>query len=228
MAIASSTNSYLLRTTDLLDYNAAYTVMAWFNHIDASRGFHTLLNIRAGSSANQDAIFIDDNTSGFYLQSRTGGVQSEVASYATSYGWNHIAMRRNSSTSLDLIANGNTLGTLTPDVSARIAPAQTRIGNNFPHAFLSLFAYSAALSNEQIRDQMNFSNPRRTANLREWLPLESGSARSVDFSGNGRDFTEFGTLSNADGLLLVRPSLMIPRRACLLCVATDANGLLMQ
>lgn len=212
MAIASSgSGSYLFRNADLLDYNAAYTMMAWFNHINASRAFLTILTAR-NTTNNQDSVLVDDSTSGFILQTRVGGVQTQGANYSTSYGWNHVAMRRNSATSLDLVLNGDQAANITPDVSARVAQTESRIGNGFVHPFMQMFVYNAALSDEQIQDQMYFSYPRRTANLREWVPMESGSARNVDFSGNNRDYTELGTLNNADGLLLARSSLLISRR----------------
>jgi hypothetical protein len=213
MAIASSSGSFLERSADLIDYNAAYTVMAWFNHVNASRGYHSIFFITGNNKNNEDGLYIDDFSSGFYLESKTNGVKSEFADYSASYGWNHVAIRRNSNTSLDMIINGVPRVTLTPNVSARVAATRLEVAYDFPHALCNLFVYDAALTSNQILDQMSFAYPRRTANLREWLPLESGSARNVDFSGNGRDYTEVGTITNADGLLLTRPSLLIPRRA---------------
>ena len=65
MAVSAGAGSRLNRTTDLINYNAAYTLMAWFNHINTNRGFWMLLGVRAGSSANQDIIYVDNSCSGW-------------------------------------------------------------------------------------------------------------------------------------------------------------------
>jgi hypothetical protein len=73
--------------------------------------------------------------------------------------------------------------------------------------------HSAALSDTEIIDSASFAYPRRTNNLREWLPMDRGTARNVDFSGNGRNYTENGTVSDADSLLiLARPPLIYTRQ----------------
>ena len=141
------------------------------------------------------------------------GVFATVDISAIFYGWSHVAIRRINSSSIRIIVNGNESSIITTDISTRPTITQQQFNKvdfneGFPNPFCQFYLYDAALSNSEIEDQRNFAYPRRTANLREWLPMDSGAGRNVDFSGNGRNYTESGTVNDADSLGLARSNLL--------------------
>lgn len=224
MGVAFPAETGLSRTTDLVDYNSAYTIMCWMRTDTTTTGGGSITLARRTTNTKADALFFGATSNTILLNSFDPDLGINVSTSAYSIGnLAHVCMRRTAINNIDLIINGVLQQSLTNDFTGRSTPTNEqnigfyRLGGRFSmganNSISHYYAYQAALSLPEILDQMYFAYPRRTANLREWLPLESGSARNVDFSGNGRDFTEFGTISNADGLLLVRPSLMIPRRA---------------
>lgn len=220
MAVSFAALAGLTRSSGLVDYTQPYTVMA---RVFATTGvFHGTYFVAIDATFQHfDGIFAADAELTPYVETMISGTKigGRTAAFPST-GFNHIAMVRTSNTSLKAVINGVSSTVVNhANISTRPAANTQYIGTEATGYVLSggetisdFFLYNVALSDEEIRDQMNFAYPRRTANLREWLPLAAGSARNIDFSGNGRNYTEVGTISNADSLLLARPSLLIPRR----------------
>jgi hypothetical protein len=219
MTVSFAFGASLTRNSGLVNYNSTYTVMA---RVFATTGtFHGTYFSMANTPANSDSFFAAGAEITPYIETSIGSVYvGDVTAPFASAGFNHIAMVRTSATSIKAVVNGVSSTVLTHStVASRAAATSQFIGNDAGGYVLSngeaisdFFLYDAALSDEEIRDQMNFAYPRRTANLREWIPLAAGSARNIDFSGNTRDYTETGAINDEDGVLLARPSLLIPRR----------------
>lgn len=195
----------LLRTTDLLDTDAAYTFMFWVYITTDRNDFSTFWSTNAGGYSHSDWIGTDADgvTLQLYSQAGGGGVTNN-GSALTVGTWYHIAMVRTSTTALAVYLNGVSDASNTVDVSARTNatrqefagtagsdPGDIRIFNSK--------AWSAALSVPEIFAEMQSNQPQRLSNLYGWWPHFAGSGeRADDYSGNGRDWTEAGTLTDED------------------------------
>ena len=79
-------------------------------------------------------------------------------------------------------------------------PRAIRSANEFPlnGRCAGLKAWTAALSAGELTLEMDGVCPVRTSNLYAWWPCLSDATRAQDYSGNGRHWTEVGTLTNED------------------------------
>ena len=106
MAIRADTGTDgLVRTTNLLDYNAAYTVTFWFNLDTSSGTFTFIFGSNDNSFNNYDYLGFDTGVR-LYLEQAggaTGG--SGTGSSVTAGQWNHGALVR-TLTSLTFYLNG--------------------------------------------------------------------------------------------------------------------------
>ncbi|MBD2316641.1 LamG-like jellyroll fold domain-containing protein [Phormidium tenue] len=222
MAVAFPSETGLSRTTDLINYNSAYTIMCWMKTDTTTANNGSLSILRRTTNTRGDALFFGATSNTVRLDAFDPDTTNGSTSDYSIGNLAHVCMRRRAINALDLIINGELKQTITADFSGRSEPTNeqsiglyrlgSRLSMGANNSISHYYAYQEALSLEQILDQMYFAFPRRTANLHSWLPMESGSARNIDFSGNTRDFTELNTPTNADGLLLARPSLLIHRR----------------
>jgi len=217
MATSFNSGANFARATELVDYNAAYTAMFWVN---ATAGtFHGTYFCFGVVDVNSDTLFAADASLTPYLEifSASASINGARSSAFGATGYNHVAVVRISATSIKVVINGVSDSARThTTVSARAASSGQYLGNTSNGAYnlrssetiSDFYLYDAALTDAEIQDQMNFAYPRRTNNLREWLPLNGGSARNVDFSGNGRNYTEIGTINTTTSLILARPPLL--------------------
>jgi len=115
-------------------------------------------------------------------------------------------MVRESTTSLKLYVNGSLILTNTNNVGSRGSATRLELGNattandtplNGRVAYLK--AWTAALSEAEILAEVNAIRPVRALNLYGFWPAFPGSGeRIADYSGNGRSWTEGGTLTDED------------------------------
>lgn len=199
----------LLRTTDLPDYNGVWAWCAWGQ-------------IAVDLNANSAFYSENDNTTGNVdlLRTTTAGdvleIRVVVAGAATTVGggtltvgtWYHLALVRESAASLKLYIDGALSATNTRDVTGRAAASRQEMGgfrstNTFPldgKVFATkVWAGGTALTLAEVQQEMRTVRPVRLTNLYGWWPLRPGSTeRLKDYSGNGRDWTEAGTLADED------------------------------
>jgi hypothetical protein len=195
----------LSRSTGLLNYNAAYTLMGWFWRVSDRATYEGVL-VLDGGAFKYDGIWVNgSNVLEMYASAGTD-VFTTGGTVATG-AWHHIAMVRESTTALKLYLNGAQSGsTVTNDVSARSAiTGMYSLANGTTTEWLdgrvaSLKAWTRALTLSEVQSEQNTIRPRDATSLYGWWTLFPGSGERVrDYSGNGRDWTETGTLTDEDG-----------------------------
>jgi len=181
--------------------------MAWFYLLGFPSGHNLFTLSNANDTANptnHDAWQV--NPSGYKVEIRNNTGGSVVLVDAPFIGlnqWFHFAGVRTSTTSTVAYENGFPLPSIpTLSIDERLPINRQNLGSfsDFYPDYLDgyaahIFEYSAGLSQSEIQNQMFKAQPQRTANLHAWTPCRNG-ARTIDFSGNGRDWTEIGTMAN--------------------------------
>jgi hypothetical protein len=115
--------------------------------------------------------------------------------------WYHLALVRTAANSHIIYLNGAVEETYTGTVPDGQDVATVRIGDHTSAGCVSRLAavklYTASLTAAEIHIEMYTTLPKRTENLFAWLPCLNGSGeRALDYSGNGRNFTEVGTITD--------------------------------
>lgn len=197
----------LIRTTDLPDYNAAYTCTLWFHLVAAPTADRDILTISYNSPDNQAASDAQDklgvsNVPRFVRRINNASNSSFGPNPASTGQWYFVGMRRTSATSLVTFVDGTFGNVGTTDVSSRSAADKMVLGTRFMGLMNARFAalkfWTAALTDEEIANEMHTIRPQRTSDLYGWWPLFSHTDLA-DYSGNGRDWTAQGTLTTEDG-----------------------------
>lgn len=81
-----------------------------------------------------------------------------------------------------------------------LANRYTNGGEGFNGTVSAVKAWDAVLTQAEIEQERWTILPRRFADLHLWTPMFPGSGERVrDYSGNGKDWTEGGTLADEDG-----------------------------
>ena len=206
-------NNYLLRTSNTLNYNAAYTQMGWF-YVTNSSNSGSLFSV-FGQELNFDKSGYGGGTfdiaiSYFANNSQAFSLASPSFSFQNTWLW--FAFVRLDASNVQCYANGDTIASpATFSTANRTAlstgtclgagvvgqPAQPLTGKAF-----NCFEYDAALTQEEVRQQMFKHLPQRTSNLKAWIPMFSDGATEKDFSGNNFDYSIIGTLTDTDSLLI--------------------------
>jgi|SRR3990170_3519287 len=195
-------------TANLPDYNGNYTWIVW-----ASRSSGTLdviLDI-GSSTASMDHFGFINSTGNLFMETDGGSggygyVQDAVARSTDT--WYFFALRRSSATLLELLAGSLTVApavvlTLTQSNATRAAANSLHFSEDATPAYgfngkvgPALF-FTRALSDGEVTAQANAIRPLDTTNLYGWWPMFPGSGeRTLDYSGNGNNLSENGTLTD--------------------------------
>ncbi len=207
MALAFATSSdYLSRTSDLLNYNANYTVAFWIK-FNALTTFDTILCFSDGSSSYRDMLLLDTTTGNkLSLRINNGTQLTTTGTTVLSTGtWYHVAVVRSAAALITVYLNGTSEVTNTKDVTGRVAISDMRVAldqgganaGNIETAYMK--AFTAALSVDQINSERCAARPFYPGGLYAWWPMAAGAARNDDFSGAGRSWTENGSVTSTDG-----------------------------
>ena len=201
----TSAANYQSRSSDLLDYNSTYTWMAWCylaSDLDANQ---VVFFIRNADASQSD--FVGTITSGVDLVAAVNGGSGSTQATWTVGQTRHVCLRRSSSSSLDLIVDGVLIGSDTTAAGTSRTLTAMESGSVLSgalarwdgHKFAEK-AWSASLSIDEIAKEMRTIRPQRTANLYAFWPdiANTASAAATDFSGNGRSWTNNGTISVED------------------------------
>lgn len=198
----------LSRTTNL-PAATGYTAMGWFRIVVDRNDYGSFIAYgTAAGSYHAVGLDLDGTT----LQIYNGG--SGGSGMALTVGtWYHIAMTSDGTT-LRAYVNG----VQSTSIGYRAPGAKFWIGGD-PEGFwfngnvAGIKIYDAVLSAAEIAAEMHSYRPLRLANINAWYPCFAGtSERLRDYSGNGRDWTAGGTLTDEDGPPLTwgGPVIMIP------------------
>lgn len=217
----------LLRTSDLLDYNGVYTWMAWIYLVSDLNASSTFWVLSDNSANNRDYLFTTGTGTTLRLNVVIGGGATNVDGTDISAGvWYHLALVRESATAVKVYLNGVLDITNTRDITGRASATRMEHGafsssntNRSDSRVAAIKAWSTNLSQVEILNEMRVIKPCKTTNLYGYWPTLNGSEERVrDYSGNGRDWTEGGTLTDEDSppivmnnrmSFVVTPSVMI-------------------
>lgn len=210
MAIRTSDNgTYLTRTSGLLDPNSLYTRCFWIYISVDSNGFTHFHRIGAIDSVGSGDWHSSDHigTNGDGTTLRLGSVILSTGTWATGTNlavntWHHIAVVRRSATLLEAYLNGVLDITNARDITGRIAAVREVVGvaNVLEHngRTAAYKAWSAALSADEIKNEMRTYVPLRMANIHSWSPLLAGSSERLRDYGGGLNWTENGAITDED------------------------------
>jgi len=195
----------LLKTTGVLDYNGLYSVSFW-TFVAAGSAAQTIFALSDGTNDNTDRMG--------YTAAEASVCNVTIAAASTTVGtvtftgntWYHIGLVRSSVTSLTIYINGVSDGNNTVDVTSRAAVSRMEFGGRQVSSanFSGMAAYikmwsGVSLSNAEILNERQTIRPCRYDGLYGFWPVFPGTAERLrDYSGNGRDWTEVGTLSDED------------------------------
>lgn len=188
---------YFGRTSNVLDYNAAYTVMGWFRYSSSPAAPNGIVSLNNTAGTLYDFAYHNGNS---LILNVDGTTSTGTTLSADTYY--HFALVRSSTTLVTLYLDGVSDSTDTQNVSGRAANTQENVGGVLAtYDLLGDLAYVKAWSTNltvaEIKQEMNVIRPVKTDNLHLFTPIFKGD-RVADYSGNGYDWTENGAVTNAD------------------------------
>lgn len=197
----------LLRTTDLLDYNATYTWMAWIYLVSDLNAISTFYEFNTNDTSNGDVLRTPTDGTTLRLNVINAGAPTSADGTNLSVAtWYHLAMVRESATSCKVYLNGVLDITNTRDITGRTAATRMEHGarlstntNRSDSRVAAIKAWSTNLTQAEIQNEIYTIRPQKTASLYGFWPCFPGATeRLKDYSGNGRNWTEAGTLTDED------------------------------
>lgn len=188
-------------TSSVVDYNSLYSFMGWFCIDVDTNAVATFLAVHNDTTNARDFVRTQSDGTSLQLrveQSATTG-SSANGSALTVGTWYHIAIVRESVSSLKLYLNGVLDATNTTNITSRVASTEMQVGlfrssNPLNGRVAYLKSWSVALDAAQVASEMRAIRPiHRLDSLHGWWPTRPGSGeRTKDYSGNGRNWTEVG------------------------------------
>lgn len=207
MAIIVNASGEYLRRTANLPSDSNWTGMCWMylNSIRSGQ-YQYVITLENNTTAASDYHDIGFGNGGVF---EIGGIGVNVnfASSPAAGNWYHCYLRNNG-TSLSGGFRG--LGDASYTTASGGAPsafteAALYFGNTSYDEYMDvrlagIKVWDAHLSDAEIELEFTRLTPARTANLNIWTPgILTGTDRVKDYSGNGRDWTAGGTLTDDDG-----------------------------
>ena len=214
-----STSDYLGRTSNLLNYNAAYTVMCWlyFNSFSDYAHFWSATASTtevSGDYLDSDMMGHDNSNPGLSRSgacSQNNGVVDFSTGAAFSTGvWVHVTLRRSSGTLLEVFIDGSSTPAVTINGTvdngagtARAAVGGEWVGRlngayNLNGRLSTLKQWTRALSTTEIAAEKDYYNAVSTSSLHEVWNFPTGGSRYVG-SVNGYTWTGNGSISDETG-----------------------------
>jgi hypothetical protein len=178
---AAETGQGLNRSAQLVNFNSAYTVMGWCTLLSGFTAAASIivLNLSDGTTSNMDRINTNTNGANLRIAVNHGGTgtvttnSSFTAVAGTAYHW---ALRRTSTTLLELLVNGSVVATDTTDIFSATSRSThpntiTNLGANttgsttYKSTHQAYKSWQAALTDAEIAKEMKFNHPLRLTNL---------------------------------------------------------------
>lgn len=232
----NSSTDRLLRSSDLLDYDAAYTVMFWVMIVTDLNAYSTFLSINANLPATAEIVGTASDGTTLRLSILQAAPDIGVNGSALTVGsWYHVAIVRESSSSCKVYLDG-VLDISRSDSVSRSGPSRMEFGAhtsaNLERGDIRICgvkAWSSYLTQAEVARERLTIVPRRFSNIYGWWPCFSNTGRNLDFSGKGRNWSEGGSLTNEGAApvmwgagrndrFVVIPAAALPRSLALLGV----------
>jgi hypothetical protein len=178
----------------IIDPELAYTWAGQFKlAANNATAYQTVAIIYATGSA-WDAVFLDASR---VLKCDVNGTIVSTGQTLTIGTWYHIAVVRESTTSLKIYMDGTLVATNTTGVTGRNSGSAMYLGyEEFGTWVSGNFAgwncWEAGLSSTEVNTEKPHFVPQRTTNLWNSLALQSNA---MDSGGNSYDFTATGTVT---------------------------------
>lgn len=203
--VGASASDYGLKTTGLIDHNAAYTWMAWVELVSDTNNRGTIWAAFGGaevSSTEEDWLGFDTDGTTIRIESWVSSIGVGISGSSLTVGTPvHITITRESATRLRGYLNGATWGQVDVAVSSRPATQRELIGktvsNASPIRLTAIKCWQAALTADEIAAEKGRILPVRTANLHSFVPAIDGSLSQAlqDYTGNARHWSAQGSIS---------------------------------
>ncbi len=199
-----TTGKYLSRASGATGITGvAFAMSAWVYAVTkpATSGYYGIFHLPVGGY--DQALEFYNQAGNLKLALYEGATETYSATLSTTT-WYHVVMVRESATVIKLYVNGaldHTGGTN----SIAFSNGQLNVGcwdsttDNADIRICGIKIWNSSLTLAQVQAEYNILRPAETANLAIWSPVFPGSGeRARDYSGNGRHFTENGTLTDED------------------------------
>ena len=201
----SGTTDALRLSSGIFDYNAAYTIMAWVYPVSNPSADMQPFSVAVDGS-NLDQLRTGAAATSWSVRSIVGGTAVATGTASADYTtWQHLAMVRTDSSNVYLWKDGSQSTASNQAVGGRSAATQLDAGNGragttpLNGRMYALKAWTVALTAAEIAIEMRSVRPVKLASLWLWSPGRPGATeRLKDYSGNGRTWTEVGTLTDED------------------------------
>lgn len=201
----------LVRTTGVIDYQSTFAWGGWFYIVSfpSAGNFATIMSInRDVVGGGEDGVYVQDDGQLEAYVEHSDATFSEVTGTTLSTGvWYHLLMVRESATSLKVYLNGVLDITNTKSNAGRTGSSRMEVGGfsaststyaNIRAQYMK--AWTASKTAAEVQVEVQTALPRIYTALYAFWPLFSGSGeRARDYSANGRNWTEAGTLTDEDG-----------------------------
>lgn len=203
MAIRIDASGDYLRRTANLPSTSAFTATCWFYYVATRSAFAYFLGVDDASSAYILLGF--DNANNLEIAYSSGATENNFAAAPATSAWHFMALRANGT---NVKGFHRTLAGTWQTVTSSVTPSFTPTGMYFGSdgfdewvncRLAGIKVWDAALTDAEIENEAETLMPQRFANLNLWTPGFPGSGeRTRDYSGNGRNLTEGGTLTDED------------------------------
>jgi ligand-binding sensor domain-containing protein len=204
----------LLRTSDLLSYDAPYTMMTWLYVVTAPglNVYDTIFSINVNSTSVNYDIFdikgIGSSQFNLLIGTDSGDVYAETSgpTALASATWYHVCIVRAAANSRIAYLDGAQEVNHTSSVSGRPTVTRNEVGGLSTSnldviigRFAGIKLWRRALSRAEVQAERLWLYPVNWRDLYLCTPLRGGHNDLQDVSGAGRNWTAVGTLTTADG-----------------------------
>lgn len=189
-------SDYLSRTADV-NPNSAYTILFYYKLVATTGNYQIPLMLYKNGSNFDD--FATNTSNVNRIESNSGGTTLEDFGSTFSYNtWYHIAVRRNSATSLEILVNGVSDASITDSVGSRgsgfIEYLGAFSGSYGAHILVSGYkVYQEALSGTRIAEEADYFNAYDETNLVSQSPFTGADLAAVLVESTGTSWTQHGT-----------------------------------
>lgn len=205
-----ASGDYLKRTTSLPNTNSGkFTQAGWvYIHSVRSSVYQYFMGTENADASATAYLVLGYNDSGLFVLSKNGAADISFASNPPTGEWVFFVVQFDGTGSLGTAETYGKFRTMTGNwvtvshtAVNQFTTARLDYGNDSWDEWCDVSLgpvkiWDELLTEAELENEMFSIIPKRTENLHLWSPtLDGSSERNKDYSGNGRDWTEGGTLT---------------------------------